>query len=53
MRQLFLILEMAVVLVVTTHLALHVPQLHRQNMRLLTLVAVDAQVAIILQGMPA
>jgi len=53
MHQPFLILEMAVVPVVTTRLALPVPQLHRQNTRLLTLAAVDAQVAIILQGMPA
>lgn len=44
---------MAAAQVVTTRLALHVPQLHRQDMRLLTLAAVDAQVAITLQGMPA
>jgi len=53
MHQLFLIPGMAVAPVVTTRLALHVPQLHQQDMRLLTLAVVDAQVAIILQGMPA
>jgi hypothetical protein len=53
MHQHLLILKMVVVPVVTIRLALHVPQLHRQDMRLLTLAVVDAQVAIILQGMLA
>ena len=37
--------------VVTTRLALHVLQLHQQDMRLLTLVVAVVQVAIILQGL--
>jgi len=42
---------MAAAQVVTTRLALHVPQLHQQDMRLLTLVVAAVQVAIILQGL--
>jgi len=44
---------MAVAQVATTRLELPVPQLHRQDMRFPILAAVDAQVAIILQGMLA
>ena len=42
---------MVVALAVTTPLAPHVLQLHRQDMLLLTLAAVAVQVAIILRGL--
>ena len=42
-------LAMAAAQVVTTHLALHVPQLHQQDMLLLTLGVVAVPAAIILQ----
>lgn len=47
------ILEMAVAQVATTRLALHVPQLHQQDMPFPIPAAVAAQVAIIPRGMLA